>query len=109
MVQDLLFVSKIRAAADELGVSVARAAGPEALRDAARTARLVILDLRRADALRALELVAADPEAAAVASVGFVDHERLDVMDAARARGCKTVLAKGKFASDLPALLKSAC
>ena len=108
LVRDLLFVSKIRSVADEVGVSVERAASAEALRDAARSARLVIVDLRRPDALRALELLAADPATADVPSVGFVDHERTDVMDAARALGCRTVLAKGKFASDLPALLAGA-
>ena len=105
LVRDLLFVSKIRETADQLGVPVAPARDPESLRDAARDARLVIVDLRRPDALSALELLAADPAAAAVPSVGFVDHERTDVMDAARARGCGTVLAKGRFASELPALL----
>jgi hypothetical protein len=106
LVRDLLFVSKIRETADQLGVPVAPARDPESLRDAARAARLVILDLRRPDALRALELLAADPEAARVPSVGFIDHERIDVMDAARAKGCRTVLAKGRFTAELPALLK---
>ena len=47
-----------------------------------------------------------DLEAAAPAAkkIGFVDHERTDVMDAARERGC-VALAKGKFSSELPRLL----
>ena len=62
-------------------------------------ARVFIVDLRRPDALAALEA------AAAVGSkIGFVDHERVDIMDAARERGC-VALAKGKFSSDLPKLL----
>jgi hypothetical protein len=39
LVQDLLFVSKIREAARQLGVEVERAASPEALYEAARRAR----------------------------------------------------------------------
>jgi CheY-like chemotaxis protein len=106
LVRDLLFVSKIRAAADGTGAAVASARDAEGLRDAARGARLVILDLRLPEALRALELLARDPDTARVASVGFVDHERLDVMETARALGCRTVLAKGKFASELGRLLQ---
>lgn len=105
LVRDLLFVSKIRETAERLGVPVESARDPESLRVAARGARLVIVDLRRPDALQALELLAADPATAAVPSVGFTDHERTDVMAEASARGCRSVLPKGKFAADLPTIL----
>lgn len=105
LVRDLLFVAKIRETADQLGVPVAPARDPEALRALAPGARLVIVDLRRPDALQALALLAENPATAGVPSVAFVDHERTDLMDAATAAGCRTVLAKGKFAAELPALL----
>jgi hypothetical protein len=108
LAQDLFFVSKIRATASQLGLEAERAPDAEALPAAARQARLVIVDLRLADALRALELLAADPATAGVRSVGFVDHENLDLMRSASARGCGTVLSKRRFSSDLPALL-AAC
>ena len=60
-----------------------------------------------AKALAALDALAAEPAVAAVPRVGFVDHELVEVMDAARARGCGRVLTKGQFARDLPALLTS--
>jgi CheY-like chemotaxis protein len=107
LVQDLVFTSKVREAAAHLGIEVTNARDPEALVLGARQARLVIVDLRLPDALRALDLLAADPVAAAVASVGFVDHERADTIAEARARGCRQVLAKGQFASMLPELLRS--
>ena len=40
--------------------------------------------------------------------VGFIDHERTDVLDAARAAGCADVMAKGQFANVLPKLLAAA-
>jgi AmiR/NasT family two-component response regulator len=107
LVQDLLFTSKIREAASGLGVEVASASDSGALADAARTARLVIVDLRLPTALGALDALGAAGAAAGRRVVGFVDHERTDVMDAARARGCEP-LAKGQFASMLPALLRAA-
>jgi CheY-like chemotaxis protein len=105
LVQDLLFASKIEETASRLGADVQPARSPEGLHAAAAAADLVIVDLRLPDALRALELLAADPATAAVPSVGFVEHERLELMEAARARGCGTVFAKGVFARELPRLL----
>ena len=105
LVRDLLFVSKIRETAARLGLEVERAADAAGLHAAAREARLVIVDLRLPEALDALDRLAADPATAGVRAVGFVDHEQVEAM---RARGCGTVLAKGRFASELPALL-AAC
>jgi hypothetical protein len=106
-VQDMLFTSKIREVAKQLGVSVQGGREPEALAVAARDAKLVIVDLRLAAAANLLARLAADPVARAVPSVGFVDHEKTDVMDQARASGCGQVMAKGQFANALPKLLSS--
>ena len=105
LVSDLFFVAKIRGVAEELGVSVEGAADAEALVAAARGAKLVVVDLRRPDALHALELIAADQSTAAVRSVGFVDHENVDAMRAASERGCRTVLSKRKLATELATLV----
>ena len=102
---DLFFVAKSRAVAEEAGVSVEGAADAEGLVAAARGAKLVVVDLRRSDAMRALELLAADPVASAVKSVAFVDHENVDAMRAASERGCRTVLSKRKLATELATLV----
>jgi hypothetical protein len=78
---------------------------PEALAAAAREAKLVIVDLRVPRALEALDALSSDPAARAIPSVAFIDHERTDVMDAARAKGVGQVMAKGQFANALPKLL----
>jgi hypothetical protein len=104
-VRDILFVSKIREAAEQLGVAVTPARDVDALAREAAGARLVIVDLRLADAAAALERLARTVAPLPRVTVGFVDHERLDVMEAARALGCTRVLAKGEFASELPRLL----
>ena len=105
LVQDLFFAARIEEAAAQLGLAAVRAADAAALSSAAPGARLLILDLRRPDALHALEQLATDPRAAEVRTVGFIDHENVAAMEAARARGCGTVLSKRKFSSELPALL----
>jgi hypothetical protein len=102
LIQDMLFTSKVREAAKASGVSVQATRDPAAFAEAARVAKLAIVDLRlpvAAAALEALQALTPRPR-----TVGFVDHERTDVMDAARAQGAE-VMAKGQFANALPKLL----
>jgi hypothetical protein len=106
-VRDLLFVSKIREAAGHLGVDVTPARDLDALEREASGARVVIIDLRLGDAMAALERLARGQRITAE-TVGFVDHERVDVMETARALGCRRVLAKGQLAAELPRLLAPA-
>jgi len=102
LVQDMLFTSKIREAAKAVGLTVQATREPAALVAAAAAAKLVIIDLRLPTALDALAALAGDPATKSVRSVGFIDHEKLDVMDQARERGCGQVMAKGQFANALP-------
>jgi hypothetical protein len=100
LVSDLLFVSKIRETATQLGFELVSARDPAGLAAAAAGAALAIVDLRRPDALPALDALAGLP----LTKVGFIDHERTETMDAARERGCQA-LAKGRFATELPRIL----
>ncbi len=104
-ITDMLFTSKVREVAKQLGLTIQGTREPQAFATAARDAKLVIVDLRLPLALDALDALAGDPAARAVPSVGFIDHERTDLMDAARAKGCGQVMAKGQFATTLPKLL----
>jgi hypothetical protein len=101
LVTDLLFTSKIRETAQQLGLDVQAVRTAADVASATQAARVFIVDLRRPDALTALE--AAAPGAS---KIGFIDHERTDVMEAARDRGC-VALAKGKFSTELPRLLSA--
>jgi AmiR/NasT family two-component response regulator len=107
-ITDMLFASKVREVAKTIGLTVQGARDPQALATAAREAKLVIVDLRVPRALEALDALAADATARAVPSVAFIDHERTDLMDAARAKGAGQVMAKGQFANALPKLLQAA-
>lgn len=104
-VKDLLFSGKIREVAKQVGVSVEPFRDLRGLVEAARGAKLVILDLRLPDALEALDLLSEDPRAREVVSVGFIDHEKTEVMELASRKGCAKVLPKGRFTSELPHLV----
>jgi len=106
MISDMLFSSKLREAAKASGVTV------QAQRDAAAwaaaaasDAKLAIVDLRMPTALAALDALAVAHAPANLRVVGFIDHERVEVMDQAHAKGCTDVMAKGQFANALPKLL----
>ena len=106
LIQDMLFTSKIREVAKQVGVSVQGTRDVAGLAAAAGGgAKLVILDLRLPIAVEALARLGGDPATRAIPSVGFIDHEKTDVMDEARALGCGQVMAKGQFATALPKLL----
>ncbi len=104
LINDMLFSSKLREAAKATGLTIQPAREPAAFAAAAREAKLAIVDLRLPTALAALEALGGG---AGVRTVGFIDHEKTDVMDAARAMGCNDVMAKGQFANALPKLLAS--
>jgi len=101
----MLFSSKLREAAKATGVSVQAVRDPQTWAAAlvASEVRLAIVDLRMPTALAALDSMAFTRQDLRV--VGFIDHERTDVMDEARAKGCTDVMAKGQFANALPKLL----
>jgi DNA-binding NarL/FixJ family response regulator len=104
-VRDMMFTSKIREVARQLGVTVAAIRDPAALPAPEPGTRLVILDLRLPEALGLLVTLASSAPHQGLRTIGFVDHERIDVMDAARKAGCSEVMAKGQFSNSLPKLL----
>ena len=98
-VQDLLFVSKIREVAQQLQLQSSSVRDAQALIDQAAHSKVVIVDLRIPAAVDALEKLPKD-----LPKIGFIDHERTDVMERAQSFGCRA-LAKGAFSKELPLLL----
>jgi len=112
VVDDMLFASKIRAAAGATGTSVAFEKDPAVVtaRVASERPSLVIFDLDSAR-LRAVETIAAlkaDPGIAATRTLGYVSHVQTDRIAAARAAGIDDVKARSAFASQLGEILQSA-
>jgi CheY-like chemotaxis protein len=112
ILDDLMFTSKIRTAAAQLGVTVAFArSAAAAVAEMRKTPpSLVILDLNnpRTDPLGTVAAMKADPALAAIPTVGFASHVQTDVIAAARAAGVDEVLARSAFTTKLPEILTSA-
>jgi CheY-like chemotaxis protein len=105
---DMIFGSKIRGAAQQLGVPVRFARNAESLLEAACGARLVLLDLdaRWLDIATAIRELKSSDRTAGAEVVAFVSHVRVDAIEAARAAGADRVLARSTFVRELPGLLQ---
>ena len=107
LVDDLMFLSRIREAARGAGIEVRPVRGVEGVRQAGRDgALLVLLDLDSPrlpwiDALAAL----AEDRPSAPPTVGFFGHVNAETGRAATAAGCTLVLPRGAFVQRLPALM----
>ena len=110
LVDDLLFLSRIREAARGTGAEVrAVRSAADLLAGAREGGRLVLVDadssrLPWTDAVAALR---ADPALDSLPVVAFLSHVHAERAEAARAAGCTRVLARGAFVQELPRLIAS--
>jgi CheY-like chemotaxis protein len=111
LVDDLLFLSRIREAARGCGAEVRTARAAKDLVAGARDGgRLVLVDadsdrLPWEEAVRALR---SDPPGASLPVVAFLSHVHAERAEAARAAGCSRVLSRSGFVQELPRLLAAA-
>ena len=109
VVDDLLFLSKIRLTAQHIGVAVESARPDElpmlAIGDVPK-ALIIDLSHRSGKALEVLRALKSDFKTKDIAIIGFVSHVQTDLIAAAREAACDIVLARSAFASQLPSLLQ---
>jgi DNA-binding NarL/FixJ family response regulator len=108
-VDDLLFSSKIRAAAKQVGVELAFARSPSEILEQARAIKppLVIFDLNSAktDPIATIAAIKADPELGSTRTLGFVSHVHTSLIHAAREAGTDQVMPRSAFAAQLATIL----
>jgi CheY-like chemotaxis protein len=106
---DLMFLCRIRDAAQRAGLQVQAVREPAALVEACRVSRpaLVFIDLDspRLASLDAVAAVRADPALADIPVVGFLGHTQTETAHAAAIAGCTRVLTRGAFVNELRTLI----
>jgi DNA-binding NarL/FixJ family response regulator len=111
-VDDLLFSSKIRAAAKHAGVELTFARTPAEILERARSGRpaLAIFDLDSAktDPVATIAALKTDPDLASIRTLAFASHVHTALIGAAREAGAEQVLPRSAFASNLADILQSA-
>lgn len=109
VVDDLMFASKIRSTAKQLGVQLAFArSSDDALAEMRKSKpSVVILDLNnpRTDPLGIVAAMQRDPALAGIPTVGYVSHVDAALIAAARQTGVTEVLARSAFATCLADIL----
>ena len=108
VIDDLIFRSRIQAAAESAGASLTvlpSTAAADALRQAGGS--LAIVDLAAPAALDRIRDLRARP-GAPVTIIAFVSHVRGDLVADARAAGADRVLARSAFVAELPDLMRRA-
>jgi PleD family two-component response regulator len=109
ILDDLLFTSKIRAAASqqhaELRIARSSAAALAEMRQSRPALVILDLDNPRTDPLGLVAAMKSDPALSAVETVGFVSHVRTDLIEAARRAGVTEILPRSAFASQLAQIL----
>lgn len=109
VVDDMFFASKIRAAAEEGGLTVRFVKSTQQLEIAIgdQASSLVIIDLEsnRVDPIQGIKTLKSSV-LASVPIVGFLSHVHLDLKRQAEAAGCDYVLPRSAFTAKLPAILQ---
>jgi CheY-like chemotaxis protein len=107
-VSDLMFGSRIRAAAQQAGVSAVFVRSPNELAVRGAQADLILLDLetRWLDAPASIAGLKADAATESVPIVAFGSHVAGAALLAARAAGADRVLARSAFVKALPDLMR---
>ncbi|HEX7048937.1 MAG TPA: hypothetical protein VF188_01895 [Longimicrobiales bacterium] len=112
LVADLIFASRVRAAAAAVGVPVRTVSSAAALLREARSGKagviLIDLEARGVDAPRLIAELKADPELAETPLIAFGAHVRGEALRAAQAAGADRVLARSAFVRALPTILAGA-
>jgi CheY-like chemotaxis protein len=110
VLDDLMFTSKIKTTAGQLGVAVTFARSADAALGEMRkaTPSLVILDLNnaRTNPLGIVSSMKQDPVLASIPTVGYASHVQTDVINAARQAGVGEVMARSAFTQQLPEILR---
>jgi len=111
LVEDLMFLSRVREAARGTGLEVRVARKTADVLEAARAgAALLVVDLdsRRLPWGEAVTSLRSDPALGSLPVVGFLSHVNAEAAQAARAAGCTQVLARSAFVQELPGILVAA-
>lgn len=105
---DLIFATRIRSTAEALGVPARPARTVERLRELLKeeSVSAIIVDLEAGDV--AIDLIdAAATRHPPLRSLAFGPHANMEAFEAAHRAGASQVMPRGRFAEQLPSLLRA--
>jgi CheY-like chemotaxis protein len=107
VVDDMFFASKIRAAAEALGVEISFPRSQEGLSEKAREAQLILVDLhnQKVDAVKLARELKGNEALREIPLVGFFSHVETELQRKALAAGFDRVLPRSAFSRELGQIL----
>lgn len=110
VVEDMLFVAKIRATAEHLDVNLRSVRNVDTLLQVVREsgADLIIVDLHaeKIDPISVAKALKSDDQVNSIRLLGFFSHVRMDLQKAAVAAGYDVVIPRSVFSRDLSEILE---
>jgi CheY-like chemotaxis protein len=111
IVNDLIFMTKIRNTAEYFGLSVAFVGNEMQLEHYLKDCELILIDLENdfVDSLTLVERLKKDPVTSPIKLIGYMSHVNTPLRAQALAAGCDGVLSRFEFNSNVREILQAAC
>jgi CheY-like chemotaxis protein len=111
IVNDLIFMTKIRNAAEHFGLTVGFAGNENQIEHFLKNCKLVIIDLENdfLDSVDLIERLKKDPATASIKTIGYFSHINTPLKADAFSAGCNEILSRFEFNSNLKEILQSSC
>ncbi len=111
IVNDLIFMTKIRNTAEYFGLSVAFVGSEGQIDHYLTGCELIIIDLENdfVDSLNLIERLKQNPKTTSIKTIGYMSHVNTPLRAQAIAAGCDGVLSRFEFNSNVREILQAAC
>lgn len=111
IVNDLIFMTKIRNTAEYFGLSVAFVGNEGQVDHYLKDCELIVIDLENdfVDSLSLIERLKNSPETSSIKLIGYMSHVNTPLRAHALASGCDGVLSRFEFNSSVREILQAAC
>lgn len=111
IVNDLIFMTKIRNTAEYFGLSVAFVGSEGQVDHYLKDCELILIDLENdiVDSLSLIERLKNNPETSSIKLIGYMSHVNTPLRANAMAAGCDDVLSRFEFNSNVREILQAAC
>lgn len=111
IVNDLIFMTKIRNTAETFGLPVGFVGNAEQIDYYLKDCEVVLIDLENdfVDSVDLIERVKANPATSSIKLIAYLSHVKKPLRLQALAAGCDEVLSRFEFNSNLREILQATC
>jgi CheY-like chemotaxis protein len=111
IVNDLMFMTKIRNTAEYFGLSVAFVGNESQVDHYLKDCELILIDLENdfVDSLGLIERLKSNPGTSSIKLIGYMSHLNTPLRAKAMASGCDSVLSRFEFNANVREILQAAC